>query len=350
MPDTVRIAVIGAGGYSRSRHIPGFQKLPNVEVVAIANRSVESAQKVASQFNVAEALDDWRPLIERKDIDAVLIGTPPYVHLEITNAAIDAGKHVLCQTRIAPTADEARAMHAKAEAAKDRGVLTMLVPPGPFFRGRRFVEHLVNSGYTGKLRHVMAFSLNSSFADAETPLTVGRNDPDLYGPYHASSIGLAYDNIAAWGGHVKRVVSHRGTFVTQRPATEGGPLTATPYPDEITVLSETEDGTVVMNLLNSAVRFGESRFELYGEDGTVVYKSQGDTILGGRKGDEALQKLEIPPEHDNPWRVEEEFVRLIRGEVSEPSFSFWDGVKNAEYLEAVYVSGTEGRWVDMPLH
>jgi predicted dehydrogenase len=350
MPDKVRIGIIGAGGYSRSRHIPGFQKQPNVEVVAVANRSVESAQKVASQFNIPEALDDWRPLIERKDIDAILIGTPPYVHLEMASAAIDAGKHVLCQTRIAPTAAEARAMHEKAEAAKDRGVLTMLVPPGPFFRGRRFVQHLVNSGYTGKLRHVQAFSLSNSFADASTPLTVGRNDPELYGPYHASTIGLAYDNILAWTGPAARVLSQRATFTPERPATEGGPMTKTPYPDEITVLSETADGVQVLNLLNAAVRFGESRFELYGEDGTVVYKSQGDTILGGRKGDEQLQKLEIPPEHDNPWRVEEEFIRLIRGEVSEPSFSFWDGFKNAEYLEAVYVSGTEGRWVDLPLH
>ena len=350
MPDKIRIGIIGAGGYSRSRHIPGFQKLPNVEVVAIANRSAESAQKVASQFNIPEALDDWRPLIERKDIDAILIGTPPYVHLEMTSAAIDAGKHVLCQTRIAPTAGEARAMHAIAEEAKDRGVLTMLVPPGPFFKGRRFVEHLVKSGYTGKLRQVQAFSLSSSFADASTPLTVGRNEPELYGPYHASSIGLAYDNIVAWAGYATRLLAQRTTFTPERPATEGGPLTATPYPDAITVLSESEDGSVVMNMLNSAVRFGETRFELYGEDGTVVYQSKGDTILGARAGDEQLQPLEIPAEHENPWRVEEDFIRLIRGEVSEPSFSFMDGVRNAEYLEAVYVSGTEGRWVDLPLH
>jgi len=350
MPDKVRIGFIGAGGYSRSRHIPGFQKLPNVEVVAVANRSVASAQKICDEFQIPDALDDWRAILDRKDIDAVLVGTPPYVHREIVNAAIDAGKHVICQTRIAPTADDARAMYEKAEAAKDRGILTMLIPPGPFYKGRRFVEHLVKSGYTGKLRHVQAFNLSGSFADPNTPLTVGRNDPELYGPYHASSIGLAYDAMLPWTGHAKRVLAQRATFTEERPQTEGGPVVKAPYPEEITVISENEGAGIVMNVLNSAVRFAESRYELYGEHGTVVYQQRGDTILGAQEGDEKLQPLPIPPEHENPWLVEEEFIRLIRGEVSEPSFTFWEGVKNAEYLEAVYRSGTEGRWVDMPLH
>jgi predicted dehydrogenase len=350
MPDKVRIGIIGAGNYSRSRHIPGFQKLPNVEVVAVANRSVTSSKKITDEFAIPEALDNWRALIERRDIDAVLIGTPPYAHHENTEAALDAGKHVLCQTRIASTPEQARSMYEKAEAAKNRGVLTMLVPPGPFYRGGAFVKHLVDTGYLGQLRQVQGFNLSDSFADPNTPLTVGRNDPDLYGPYHASSIGLAYDIMAPWTGHARRVLAQRTTFVAERPQTPGGPMARVPYPDEILAIAETESGAIMQSLLNAAVRFGESRYELYGEEGTVVYQQRGDTILAARAGDEKLQPLPIPAEHDRPWRIEEEFIRLIRGEVSEPSFGFLDGVKNAEYLEAVYRSGNEGRWVDMPLH
>jgi predicted dehydrogenase len=79
----------------------------------------------------------------------------------------------------------------------------------------------------------------------------------------------------------------------------------------------------------------------------VVYKQRGDVILGARAGDEGLKELPIPPEHDGPWLVEEEFVRLAIGEIDEPSFSFWDGVRNMEYLEAAYNSALEGRWVTM---
>ena len=58
--------------------------------------------------------------------------------------------------------------------------------------------------------------------------------------------------------------------------------------------------------------------------------------------------LPIPPEHDDPWRVEEEFIRLVRGEIETPSFTFQDGVKSMEYLEAAYYSAVEGRRIDLP--
>ena len=103
MSDTVRLGIIGAGSYTRNRMLPNFLKLPGVHVAAIANRSVESARKVTEKFEIADALDDWRALLERDDIDAVLIGTPPYAHPEIAAAALDAGKDVLCQTRMAAT-------------------------------------------------------------------------------------------------------------------------------------------------------------------------------------------------------------------------------------------------------
>src|SRR5207302_1507106 len=104
----------------------------------------------------------------------------------ITFAALDAGKHVLCQTRIAPTPAEARDMLEAAQEARAHGVQTMLVPPAPFHRASKYVEHLVKSGFLGALRHVQGFNVNASFADPATPLTVGRNDPSLYGPFNAS--------------------------------------------------------------------------------------------------------------------------------------------------------------------
>ena len=70
-----------------------------------------------------------------------------------------------------------------------------------------------------------------------------------------------------------------------------------------------------LNLLNYAVYFADSRIELYGSEGTVVYRQRGDAILTGRAGDEALKPVEIPAEYDSPWKVEEEFVRLVRSEI-----------------------------------
>src|SRR5262249_48880802 len=100
MADKVRIGIIGAGNYSVSRMLPGFQKVEGCEVVAVANRRGETAEKVAAQFGIGRVEDDWRSIIAADDVDGVLIGTPPNVHLEIALAALTAGKHVLCQTRI----------------------------------------------------------------------------------------------------------------------------------------------------------------------------------------------------------------------------------------------------------
>jgi predicted dehydrogenase len=347
MADKVRVGIIGAGAYTVNRMLPGFMKAPDCEVTMVVNRRRENAEKVAAQFGIPNVSDDWQQVLASNAVDAVLIGTAPKLHREITFAALDAGKHVLCQTRIATTAAEAIEMHDAAEKAKARGVRTMLVPPGPFYRARRFLRHLVDSGYFGSLTHVQGFNMNGSMADPTTPLSLGRNDLELYGKYNAAQLGLTYDVMAHWTGHATRVLSQRSTFTPQRPATPGGPTADVPYPDEVTVIGETEGGALQMNLLNWAARFGESRVELYGQDGTVIYKMRGDSILAGRAGDDELKPLAIPPEHDNPWLVEEEFVRLCRGEIEEPSFTFWDGVRNMQYLEAAYTSAVEGRWADV---
>jgi predicted dehydrogenase len=347
MSDKTRIGIIGAGAFTVGRMLPGFLKAPDCEVVVVANRRRENAEKVAAQFGIPQVAEDWQSIVASDAVDAVLVGTAPNLHREIALAALEAGKHVLCQTRIATTAPEAREMAEKAAAAGARGVRAMLVPPGPFYRGRRFIEHLVNSGFVGRLTHVQAFNMNGSMADPTTPLSAGRNDLELYGPFNVAQLGLTYDVMAPWTGHATRVLAQRATFVEQRPLSPEGPSVKAPYPEECTVVSETQGGAIAMNLLNWAARFSESRIELYGDTGTLVYRQRGDELVGARAGDEALKPLAIPPEHDSPWLVEQEFVRLARGEIETPSFTFEDGVSNMQYLEAAYRSAVEGRWVDV---
>jgi predicted dehydrogenase len=348
MPSKVRIGIVGAGNFTTGRMLPNFQKLPDVEVTVIANRSRASAERVATQFGIPNIASDYRDIVARSDVDAVFIGTPPYLHREATFAALDAGKHVLCQTRIATTAAEARDMDEYAQEAQAKGLRTMLVPPAPFYRGGRFVAHLVESGFLGQLRHVMGFNVNASFADPMTPLSAGRSDADVYGRFNAMQLGLSYDVMAQWTGHARSVVAQRGTFVPERPLTADGPMTKNPFPDEVTVIAQTAGGAVAMNVVNYSVHFGETRVELYGSEGTVIYRARGDVILAARAGEAELREASIPTEHDRPWRVEEEFVQLVRGEIEKPSFTLLDGVRNMEYLEAAYYAATEGRRVEIP--
>src|SRR6266536_2114123 len=98
---TIRVGFVGAGNNTRTRHIPGFRALPGIELVAVANRTKESGERVAREFDIRRVYDDWRDLVRAPDVDAVCIGTWPYVHCAITLAALDAGKHVLCEARMA---------------------------------------------------------------------------------------------------------------------------------------------------------------------------------------------------------------------------------------------------------
>ena len=124
--EAIRVGLIGAGLNTRDRHIPGFEKVPGVEIAAVANRTVESGRRVADQFNIPRVYDNWQELLEDESIDAVCIGTWPYMHRTLTLAALEKNKHVLCEARMAANAREAHDM-LNASRAKPH-LVTQIVP------------------------------------------------------------------------------------------------------------------------------------------------------------------------------------------------------------------------------
>ena len=140
----VRIGLIGAGGIVQRAQLPNFQQLPGCEVVAVANRSLASSQRVADAFNIPMAYANWRELLEEESIDAVMIGTPPYMHRILTLETLAKGKHVLCQSRMAMNAREARDM---LEAARRHPDLVCQVVVG---RGQGALKRLIEDGFLGE--------------------------------------------------------------------------------------------------------------------------------------------------------------------------------------------------------
>src|SRR5271167_231912 len=96
---TLRIGLVGAGGNTRSRHIPGLRALPDVEIVAVCNRRPSSTAAAAREYEIARTYEHWREVVADPDVDAVVIGTWPYLHCPVTLAAVEAGKHVLTEAR-----------------------------------------------------------------------------------------------------------------------------------------------------------------------------------------------------------------------------------------------------------
>ena len=88
--EIVRLGIVGAGRNTRERHIPGFQAIPGVELVSVANRSRESGERAATEFGIAKVYDNWLELVQADDTNAILMGTWPYMHCPITLAALEA--------------------------------------------------------------------------------------------------------------------------------------------------------------------------------------------------------------------------------------------------------------------
>src|SRR5262245_50409148 len=107
MANPIRIGVVGAGANTRLHHIPKLKKIDSVGIKSVANRSRASSERVAQEFGIERVYDRWQDLINDAGIDAVVIGTWPYMHCTLTLAALAANKHVLTEARIAMNASEA---------------------------------------------------------------------------------------------------------------------------------------------------------------------------------------------------------------------------------------------------
>ncbi len=149
MPEEeIRVGLIGAGGNVRNRHIPGFQGVQDLSIVAVANRSLESGCAIADQFNIPQVYGDWKELLDDEGINTVCIGTWPYMHSTLTLAALEKGKHVLTQARMVNTAQEARDMLAASQHHPD--LVCQLVPTSTSYRIDNVLKRMIGDGYLGE--------------------------------------------------------------------------------------------------------------------------------------------------------------------------------------------------------
>ena len=164
----IRIGIIGAGGIFRTRHFPGLAQIDDAEVVAICNRSEESGGKIATEFGLStDLMTDPYALIERDDIDAVMIGTWPYKHCEFVLESLKAGKHAFVQARMAMNLREAKIMYA---AAMESELAHQICQPPHALKGDWFMQRLIAEGYVGDIRNIVIRSMTPGGIDPSTPL------------------------------------------------------------------------------------------------------------------------------------------------------------------------------------
>jgi predicted dehydrogenase len=335
----LRIGLVGAGNIVRQRHLPGLQALPNVQIVAVCNSRIESAQRIAKEFNIPDVVGDWAALIERRDLDIIWIGTPPVLHAPITVSALEAGKHVFCQARMAMNLREGREMLSAAQARPQ--LVTMLCPAPHGLRGGLFLQKLLRDGYLGELWHFRLNALNGQFSDPLAPAH-WRQRSELSG-INVLSVGIYAEVLQQWLGSPRRLHAQMKIAVPKR---EGY---AIHIPEIIQVFGQWPNGVAGSLEWSGVAQFApEETLTLYGRDGTLVYNFTKDEILGARRGDKELHVLKVPPELESAWTVERDFIEaVLHGGHPEPSFE--TGVQYLEFTEALHLSARGGHAVELPL-
>lgn len=153
----IRIGIVGCGFIANRKHLPMMTQHEDVEVVAFCDIIKERAVASAKQFGVPEAkvYEDYRQLIAREDIDVVHVCTPNSSHSEITIAALQSGKHVMCEKPMAKTSAEAKAM---LDAAKATGKKLTIGYQNRFRSDSQFIKSICDKGELGDIYLGKAFA------------------------------------------------------------------------------------------------------------------------------------------------------------------------------------------------
>ena len=348
---TLRVGIVGAGANTRKLHIPNLQKQPGVEVVAVANRSRESGRRAADEFGIPRVADHWREIVEDGGIDAVCIGTWPYLHAPVTIAALEAGKHVLCEARMAMNASQA---HAMLEAARANPHLTAQIVPAPHTLPLdRTITDMIGAGYVGDLVAIDAHvTIGSGFPAWDSP-PHWRHDRDLSGN-NVMMMGIWYEAIMRWAGPASTVAALAQCVVRHRTDAQGRRV-AMEVPDHVDVLCRmAQGGQMRCSVSTVSGHAPPTSVAIYGTGGTlkVVEEGAGGSsfgLWGGQRRDEGLRRIDVPPEKTGGWRVEEEFVNAVRGIEPVTHTDFPTAVRYMEWTDAVNLSARTGETVRLPL-
>ena len=343
-PERIRVGIIGAGDIVASTHIPGLRRMPGVEIVAVANRSLESSRRAAKQFDIPRPYADWEQLLAADGIDAVLIGTWPYMHRTVTLAALNSGRHVLCQARMANDAAEAHEMLAASQ--RHPALVCQLIPSSSGYSVDRALRGLLADRAVGEVLSVDVHRLQRGFAAFNGELD-WRHNPE-YSGYNTLNVGAIYELMMRWLGPGNRVTAKTRVHIPTRRDEQGAARRAT-IPDHVEVLYELENGAPVHMSFSETTGLSRGNdLWIFGSEGTIRIDNA-NTIFVGRRGDKELRVHPNPVEGQFRHRAEEEFINAIRGIEPVTQNTFEIGVRYMEWTEAVHRSAASGNTVDLPL-
>lgn len=355
----VGIGIVGTG-FARTTQIPGFRDCMGAKVVAIASGRRERAEVVANEFGIEHVADDWQDLVARNDVDLVSIVTPPATHMEITLAALEQRKAVLCEKPMALNAEQSARMVEKANAA---GVLALIDHELRFLNSRRTMRGMLQTGAIGTVRHCN-YVFRSDYRALADRAWDWWSDEKMGGGT-LGAIGSHVIDSFRWmlETEVSKTLGMLSTHIKQRNVKSSGEARVVTTDDEAKLLFRFADGPLTQDATGSAalsvVESGkyENRLEIYGTKGALMVEETGE-LWRSPTGSGVWRPVQVDQDHMAAGMRESSWSRgftafavaicdALRGgrKSVKDAATFEDGHRVQLVLDAIRASNESGCWV-----
>ncbi|HEY0455574.1 MAG TPA: Gfo/Idh/MocA family oxidoreductase [Verrucomicrobiae bacterium] len=354
----IGVAIIGCGGITLQNHLPGLALCPEVKVTALCDASEAVLAQARQHTGVATASSDYREIVKRDDVQAVIIATPNFLHPEIAHAAISSGKHVLCEKPLALNYADAKGM---ADAAEKAGVRHMTAFTYRFVPAMRYLTHLIQNGELGKPYHFRSCRLQDwgtrNVGWRQVKKLAGTGE---LGDMLSHRIDFAHHLV----GPMKRLVANLKNLTPMRDGF------ANDTDDWVAILADfknTATGVLESSKLASGRNEGWRSLdyvELNGSEGSFEFTTgKWNELQYGKLGGPGMKVLPVPKEfwvypgsprdprsgdplitfrYDQAW----EFIDAIRNQ--RPCVpSFYDGARAQAVMDAAVKSAEQGKWLEL---
>src|SRR5215204_531362 len=355
----VGIGIIGTG-FARTTQIPGFRDCMGAKVVAIASRNPDRAEVIAKEFGIEHVAANWQELVAHRDVDLVSVVTPPSTHMEITLAALEHRKAVLCEKPMALNAGEAARM---VENARSAGVLALVDHELRFLNSRRVMRGMLQTGAIGSVRHCN-YVFRSDYRGIADRAWDWWSDETMGGGA-LGAIGSHVVDSFRWmlSAEVTKVLGMLTTHIKQRRDKSSGGMRAVTTDDEAKLLFRFGDGPQTQEATGAAsisvVESGkyENRLEISGTKGALMVEETGELWLSPL-GSGTWRPVQVDQDHmaqgmrKGSWsRGFTAFAVAIcdamrAGKTAvKDAATFTDGYRVQLVLDAIRASNESGCWV-----
>ena len=294
--NSLSVGMVGSSWWADSMHLPALDSHPHARTTAICGRNRRKAQALADVWRIPQVFTNYADMIDRADLDAVVIATPNDTHFPIAMRALNKGLHVLCEKPIALTYAQAREM---AKTAAQRQLKTLVPFTYSFMPTARYLKELIAGGYIGQPYHLNMRYYTGFARDGEY---MWRFDKRIAGSGILGDLGSHFLYIAEWlYGEITALTCRLSHIVPRADSDPTG--NAYEVADDSCMLT-LEFASGAMGMLHCTALcyedtpFGQTHhMEFHGAGGTLYSDTDWDRlqqVRGARVGEGAVKELAIP--------------------------------------------------------